>query len=120
MATTTYTSAHTGATIDNFITGPVPPAKGGTGTTLGILHFSDKKTSSWTATSASLAWANDYPYTGAITCSGVTADHIPNVIFGYNELVSGNYAPYATTGTNIVYIYSKVQSNVTIPTIYCM
>lgn len=62
-----------------------------------------------------------YGYKSSITCSGVTADYKPDVIFAPTEATNGNYAPVALTGTNSVTIYSKAVpgSNITIPTIFC-
>ena len=35
--------------------------------------------------------------------------HVPNVIFDYNELISGNFCPFADSTTGIVSIYCKIQ-----------
>lgn len=84
-----------------------------------ILSFSN-------ASVAVSAWASDatysgYPFRAAISCSGVTASHIPSVVFGVSEATSGNFAPCAQTGANVVYIYaaSKPSAAITIPTIEC-
>ena len=62
---------------------------------------------------------SDFPYRTSISISGVTADMVPEVIFAPTEALSGNYAPVAATYTGGVYIYSKVSTAITIPTIIC-
>lgn len=59
----------------------------------------------------------DYDYRATITISGVTSNDIPEVIFGATEAISGNYLPIAESITNGIYIYSKVNDTITIPTI---
>lgn len=108
---TTYSSSHTGAQIDSAVDQLV---------TTPILRFSNVTVSNWgTHTDADLNSAG-YTWRGTAFCNGVTASHVPTVIFGYNELVSGNYAPYADSTVGGVYIYSKVSNNITIPTILCV
>ena len=70
------------------------------------------------------AWASnttysEFPYRAAITCSGVTANHIADVNFAVNEAISGNFAPVCETAANVVYIYAKTKPTaaITIPTI---
>lgn len=67
-------------------------------------------------------WVSDNTYTGydyraTITISGVTLYDIPEVIFGATEAISGNYLPIAETFNGGIYIYSKVNNTITIPTI---
>jgi hypothetical protein len=87
------------------------------------LKFTDKTvaagTSGWTGNDTTYS---GFPYKANITCTGVTADHIPNVIFDYNELISGNFCPFANSSANTVTIYCKIQPTaaITIPTIYCV
>lgn len=57
----------------------------------------------------------DFPYRGTILISGVTEDMRPEVIFGINEVQSGNYASVCESAKDCVYIYSKVNTNITIP-----
>ena len=83
------------------------------------LHFTNK-------TVATSAWAASTTYSGFswkadITCNGVSANHVPNVIFDYNELISGNFCPFADSSSNKVTIYCKTKptATITIPTIYC-
>ena len=83
------------------------------------LHFTNM-------TVATSAWTADTTYSGFswkanIACNGVTANHVPNVIFDYNELISGNFCPFADSSSNTVTIYCKTKptATITIPTIYC-
>lgn len=76
---------------------------------------------------AASAWASDstyaaYPYAASITCSGVTASHVPEVVFGAAEAASGNYAPVATSGSGTVKIYAaeKPTAAITVQTITCI
>lgn len=67
-------------------------------------------------------WVSDSTYTGYsykcdLTCTGITANSIVEVIFGVTEAISGNYAPVCVTGADTVTIYSKVNTSITIPTI---
>ena len=67
-------------------------------------------------------WVSDttytnYSYKAAITLTGVTSSMIAEVIFNVTESESGNYAPVCETFDGGVYIYSKVNSAITIPTI---
>lgn len=75
------------------------------------------KTPSWTLQSTPTY--TDFPYRGSISISGVTADMIPEVTFSPTEALSGNYAPIAQTYAGGVYIYSKVSTSITVPTIIC-
>lgn len=87
------------------------------------LKFTNKTvaagTSGWTDNDTTYS---GFPYKANITCTGVTANHVPNVIFDYNELTSGNFCPFADSGDGIVSIYCKIQPTaaITIPTIYCV
>lgn len=86
------------------------------------LKFTNKTvaagTSGWTSNDTTYS---GFPYKANITCAGVTPNHVPNVIFDYNELISGNFCPFADSTTGIVSIYCKIQPTaaITIPTIYC-
>ena len=73
------------------------------------------------------AWSADSTYSGFgfkanISCKGVTTKHVPSVIFDYNELISGNFCPFADSSANTVTIYCKTKPSgtITIPTIYCV
>lgn len=76
---------------------------------------------------AASAWASDstyaaYPYAASIACSGVTASHVPEVVFGAAEAASGNYAPVASSGSGTVKIYAaeKPTAAITVQTITCI
>ena len=74
----------------------------------------------------SSAWAltntyNDYPYRGTISIPDVTPAMIPNVIFSWEQIESGNFSPIVATDTGAVYIYAESQptDTVTIPAVIC-
>lgn len=75
--------------------------------------FEDVVANNW----VSDATYTDYPYKADLTCQGVTADDIANVMFDGDEAVSGNYAPFCETSTNTVTIYGKSNTSITIPII---
>lgn len=60
---------------------------------------------------------SDYPYRASIENSHVTAATVIYVIFNVPEATSGDYAPICQTENGVIYIYSKVNTNITIPTI---
>lgn len=59
----------------------------------------------------------DYPYKAEITCNGITAQSVVEVIFALAQAISGNYAPVCLSGTDKVTIYGKANTSITIPTI---
>jgi hypothetical protein len=64
-------------------------------------------------------WVADTTYAGYgykcdLAASGVTASMYPIVTFGATESISGNYLPICESGTNIVTIYSKVNTSIVI------
>lgn len=63
----------------------------------------------------------DYPYRATIALSGVLSNMTPQVTFGVDDAISGNYAPVAEAYTGGVYIYagSIPEAAITIPTIEC-
>ena len=76
---------------------------------------------------AASAWANDstyaaYPYAASIACPGVTASHVPEVVFGATEAASGNFAPVALSGSGTVKIYAatKPTAAITVQSITCI
>ena len=76
---------------------------------------------------AASAWASDstyaaYPYAASIACSGVTASHVPEVVFGATEAASGNFAPVALSGSGTVTIYAatKPTAAITVQSITCI
>ena len=48
----------------------------------------------------------DFPMRAAIPLTGVTTAMFPEVVFGIDDAMSGNFAPIAKCGTNVVYIYA--------------
>lgn len=67
-------------------------------------------------------WVSDttyanYPYKATITAYDVTPSMVAEVIYGLTEVESGNYAPICQTFNGGVYIYSKVNTSIVIPTI---
>lgn len=76
---------------------------------------------------ASSAWASDstyaaYPFAATISCSGVTANHVPEVNFGAAEAAGGNFAPVALSGSGTVKIYAAVKPTtaITVQSIVCV
>ena len=76
---------------------------------------------------AASAWVSDstyaaYPYAASIPCSGVTASHVPEVVFGATEAASGNFAPVALSGSGTVKIYAatKPTAAITVQSITCI
>lgn len=77
------------------------------------LKFTNITVSTW----ASDTTYADYPYKATITLTGVTTSMIAEIMFNVTEAESGNYAPVCETFDGGVYIYSKVNTSITIPTI---
>ena len=76
---------------------------------------------------AASAWVSDstyaaYPYAASIACHGVTASHVPEVVFGATEAASGNFAPVALSGSGTVKIYAatKPTAAITVQSITCI
>ena len=76
---------------------------------------------------AASAWVSDstyaaYPYAASIACPGVTASHVPEVVFGAAEAASGNFAPVALSGSGTVKIYAatKPTTAITVQSITCI
>lgn len=68
------------------------------------------------------SWTADSTYTGfgyrcALAITGVTANDVAEVVFAQSEAASGNYASVCETYAGGVYIYSAVNTSITIPTI---
>ena len=59
----------------------------------------------------------DFAYRCAVALTGVTAAMYAEVILSPSDALSGNYAPICETYSGGVYIYSKVNTAITIPTI---
>ncbi len=67
-------------------------------------------------------WVADttYPYfnyKSEITISGLLATDIVDVVFAHEQAVSNNYSPICLVGANILTIYSKINTSITIPLI---
>lgn len=85
----------------------------------------DAKILAWQNVSVAVsAWSSNstysgYAYRAAITCSGVTTEYIPEVIFSAADATGGNFAPVADVAANTVYIYAttKPTAAITLPTI---
>ena len=76
---------------------------------------------------AASAWVSDstyaaYPFAASIPCSGVTASHVPEVVFGATEAASGTFAPVALSGSGTVKIYAatKPTAAITVQSITCI
>ena len=76
---------------------------------------------------AASAWVSEstyaaYPYAASIACPGVTASHVPEVVFGATEAASGNFAPVALSGSGTVKIYAatKPTAAITVQSITCI
>lgn len=73
-----------------------------------------------------VTWASDtsvsgYSYKGTVTLSGCTTSHVPIVTFTAAQAASGNYCPYAESGTNEVYIWSTTNTpNITVDVVAVM
>jgi hypothetical protein len=76
---------------------------------------------------AASAWESDstyaaYPYAATVACTGVTANHVPEVVFGITEATGGNFAPVALSGSGTVKIYAatKPTAAITLQSITCV
>ena len=73
----------------------------------------------------SASWYSDatysaFPYRAVIPLANVTASMMAEVVFAPDQALSGDYAPVCETYAGGVYIWSKLNSAVTIPTIVIM
>ena len=59
----------------------------------------------------------DYPYKATIAATGVKSTMVAEVVYDMADATSGNYASVCNTFDGGVYIYSKVNTEITIPTI---
>lgn len=73
----------------------------------------DTTVSSWSSDNT----YSDYGYRASIPITGVTASDVAWVTFDVAEATSGDYAPVCQTYAGGVYIYSKVNTSTTVPTI---
>jgi hypothetical protein len=79
------------------------------------LPFTDTVVSVWDAD----ATYTDYAYRATVALTGVTANHFVDVVYAPADANSGNYGPVNSYAGGI-YLYSKVNTSITIPTIYAM
>lgn len=79
-----------------------------------FLSFTNVTASTWVSDSTYAG----YGYKCVLTCSGVESTDYAQVIFGPAQSVSGDYANVCLTGTDTVTIYSKVNTAISIPTIF--
>lgn len=77
------------------------------------LKFENKNASVWVGDST----YEYFPYRCDINCPGVTSSMYAEVVFSVDEAISGDYAPMCETKTNIVSIWSALNTSITIPTI---
>lgn len=77
------------------------------------IKLENKTVSNWVSDST----YEDYPYRATITESSINAAMVAEVIYGLTEAESDNYAPVCQTFNGGVYIYSKVNTSIVIPTI---
>lgn len=77
------------------------------------LYFTDVAASSWVLE----GYFKDFKFRCDIPCEGVTEEMYPEVVFGLEESMSGNYATIASTGSGFVSIWSSSDKAIVIPTI---
>lgn len=75
--------------------------------------FTDVTASDWVQDST----YSDFGYKCVLTCDGITANSVVEVILSLDDAISNNYAPICETGDNTVAIYSKVNNVIVIPVI---
>lgn len=75
--------------------------------------FTDVTASDWVQDST----YSDFGYKCILTCDGITANSVVEVILSLDDAISNNYAPICETGDNTVTIYSKVNNTIVIPVI---
>ena len=83
------------------------------------IYVTNVSASSWTNQGTSATYS-DFPYRAALTTgdlANVTSSMFAFVAFNPTQVLSGNYAPVCQTYNGGVYIYSKVNTSITIPTI---
>lgn len=60
---------------------------------------------------------SDFPYKGSIFNDKIKSSTVMYVIFNLTDATSGIYCPVCNTADGVLYIYSKNNNSVTIPTI---
>lgn len=79
------------------------------------LFFENVTAGSWTELSSSAPDYNeDFPWRGTLSCSGVTASMVPEVILPITLAMSGDFAPVAKSDANKIYIYSADEPTETV------
>lgn len=66
------------------------------------------------STWASDSTYTDFPYKATVAITGMTAQHLPIVIFSDTDRDSGNYYSTPDSYDGGVYIYSKVNTSITL------
>lgn len=77
------------------------------------LVFTDVTVSEWAADTT----YDGYGYKATIPLTGATATMIPHVYFDGDDAISGNYAPPPESFAGGIYIYGKVDDEITVPLI---
>ena len=67
-------------------------------------------TSAW----KSDATYEDFPFRAAVTVTGATANHVPDIIPSPADIMTGNLAPFAETYAGGVYLYAKEEPEATV------
>lgn len=64
---------------------------------------------------------DEYPYSAAVSLEGVLSSMIPEVIYGMEDAISGNFAPVAETYNGGVHLFATdiPEGDTEIPTIIC-
>ena len=83
----------------------------------GNIETSIKLSNTTVSTWVSDTTYTDYPYKATIAATGIASSMVAEVVFDVADAESGNYAPVCETYDGGVYIYSKVNTAITIPTI---
>lgn len=105
-----YNSKYTGAEVDAILDKANGIDISGYTKTL---KFLNNVASTWVADST----YEDYGYRCDISCEGVLPTDYPEVVFDFEQAISGDYSPITETGTGIVSIWAKVNDSITVPTI---
>lgn len=109
---------------DQLLAGVVAHARDGstiTGTASPVQRLKFENVSVAASKFVSNTTYSDFPYRAAVTLSGVLSTDDPEVTFGVEDAISGNYAPVAATYNGGIYIYAAEipSAAFTIPRIIC-
>lgn len=77
-----------------------------TGNTASVQASVTVATSAWSSVSADTV-VKDYAYKASVSVTGMTANHVPEVMFSLADATSGNFAPVSVSYSGGVYIYAK-------------